>query len=596
MAQKAEQEQKSGKMASAVSIWEGIVQKYPRSTIAAKGLYRVGSIYLDQGQPERALQYFDYLLYTYPRWEGINSAQVERLRALWMLGKKKEAMKEATPLWQALSNQPDAQVRLSRFMADVYRNEKDTETAFEWLWAGFGVARTPEEQKTLAKATVDLLRDADEATLRKLQKKNPPDAMKVFLEFQLVQLEMKKGPSDAARERLRSLLAQNPTHPLVPEIQAALRGAPAPSTEATAQVNPNRVGCLVPLSGQYEKYGRMVLRGFGMALDDWRSEHGNQQVTLAVKDAQGEGEAAVKAFESLSRDEGVLAVLGPLGVQSAKVVAPVANKWGIPLLSLTQRDEDAVDNSFVVHIFLDNRDLVRSLVQYCRQRLGYTRFATLYPEDRYGQRLAKIFSEVVKEEGGELLASVAYKDKTTDFKEPLQKVMTLAKQNVPPSGVEETPFEALFVPDQVQTVSLIAPQMPYYNVIGATLIGTNLWGEAPLVQAGGAYVEQAIFATPFFAESNSPRVQSFKERYEALYHSPPSYLEAQAYDAMMLLLEARSSLRGSTVDRNSFLNALLQIRGYQGVTGEYSFTPEGKLNRDYLILQVQNGQLVQVSP
>ena len=596
LARKAEQEQKAGKIPAAITLWERIVQTYPNTKLAPKGLYTVGAIYLEQKQAERALGYFDYLIFTYPGWEGINLAKLGQLSANRMTGKKR-VEKDGLALWQAASGQPEVQVGLSRLMADVYKSQKDLETAFEWLWAGFNATKAPEDQKILAKQTIDLLNDADENATRKLFKKNPPEFMRVFLDYRLGQLEMQKGQADAARERFRTLLVQNPLHPLVPEIQSALRGAPAGVAAKTdLPLNANRVGCLIPLSGQYEKYGRLVLRGLGLAMEDWSKKHGGKQVTLAVKDAQAESEAAIKGFEQLAREEGVIAVIGPLGTQGAKAVSPHANKWGVPLLTLTQKDDEPSDNAFVVHVFLDNRELVRSLVHYCREKLGFTRFASLYPDDRYGQRLSKIFAEVVKEEGGELLASVPYKEKSTDFKDPIEKLMKVAKQNIPPTGVEVTPFEGLFVPDQVQTVSLLAPQLPYYNVVGATLLGTNLWGEAPLADAGGAYVEQALFATPFSAESDSQRVKAFRERYQENYSEAPSYLEAQAYDAMMLFLEAHSGLRGAAADRASLMRNLLQIHDYQGVTGTYSFSPEGDLKRDYLVFQVLNGQLVQVSP
>ena len=250
----------------------------------------------------------------------------------------------------------------------------------------------------------------------------------------------------------------------------------------------------------------------------------------------------------------------------------------------------------MVHVFLDNQALVQTLVRYCKEKLGFARFAVLYPDDRYGQNLSKIFSEVVKEAGGTLLASVPYKDKSTDFREPIEKLLNIAKKNSPPTGVETTPFDALFVPDQVQTVALIAPQLPYNNVVGVSLLGTNLWGEAPLVQAGGVYVERAVFATPFMADSQHPNVRAFQEKFEAKYNTPPSYLEAQAYDALRLFLQARDGSNQEAKDRASLLNNLLQIRDFEGVAGTYSFTARGQLDREYLLFQVVNGQLTPLNP
>jgi ABC-type branched-subunit amino acid transport system substrate-binding protein len=113
---------------------------------------------------------------------------------------------------------------------------------------------------------------------------------------------------------------------------------------------------------------------------------------------------------------------------------------------------------------------------------------------------------------------------------------------------------------------------------------------------GGIYVEQALYATPFFAESRAPAVEAFRENFHRLYQSTPSYLEAQAYDALMLLMLARSDLPAASIERLSLLNNLLRIRKYEGLTGTCSFTPEGNLERDYMVLQIVNGQTVQVYP
>ncbi len=591
---KAEQERTAGNLKGAISTLEGLAQTYPNNVIAARSLHKLGQIHLQSGQGERALRYIDYLLYMYPSWEGYRRAQVDQLKGWWMVGQKKQVFKEAVPLWEGSSGDQEAQLELAVFMADVYRSQGDKQTAFEWVMAGFTVARSPEEQKPLVLVGTELVKDMDEGEVRRLYKKNVTETMRVFLDFRLAQIEAQQMPKEAARERYRSILNQNPSHPLVPEIQAAMLGL-APG-EKSAPVNPDKVGCLIPLNGPHEKYGRMVLRGVDMALAEWNEKHAGNPVTLVAKDAPGDATQAARAFDSLVKEDAVLGIVGPLGSQTTKTVAPLADRWGVPLLTLTQKDEDMSANPYVINVFLDNAELVRTAVRYCREKLNATRFAALYPDDRYGQQLSKIFAEVVKAEGGTLLASVAYKGKSTDFQEPIEKLQSVAKQNIPPTGDDSTPFEVLFIPDQVQTVSLIAPQLLYHNVVGPTLLGTNLWGEAPLVEIGGAYVEHAVFATPFYAGLGAPRLRAFKEKYESLYNSPPSYLEAQAYDAMMLFLQARSMLRGKTVDRASLLQNLRQIRNFEGVAGTYSFTPTGEVTRGYTVLQVSNGQLVKVAP
>ena len=413
--QKAEQEKKSGKTVAAIATLERIAQAYPGNVIAPRALHRLGEIQLEQNNGERALKYIDYLLYTYPTWEGSGAAKVDRLRAYALLGKRKQVTKEAVPLWESTVGQPKTQLNLARLMADVYKSEGDTETAFEWLGAAFPLTHAPEEQRSLAQTTVGVLEDASESTVRKLYKKTSSDFMLVFLEYRLFQLAGKKSSAEESQQRIRELVKRYPSHPLAPELQAALRGGGGSGKVAGRGVEPalplniNKIGCLVPLNGPHEKYGRMVQRGLNMALEDWNKRNPNQTVNLVVKDAPTEGDGALKAFTALAKEEGVAAVIGPLGGQSVKALAPEADRLGVPMLALTQRDDDVPRNAYVLHVFLDNQDLVRSLVRYCRTKLGYTRFASLYPDDRYGQRLSKAFAEVVRQEGGNLVTSVATK-------------------------------------------------------------------------------------------------------------------------------------------------------------------------------------------
>jgi ABC-type branched-subunit amino acid transport system substrate-binding protein len=590
----AETAYRAGKIPNAISLWERIVQKFPSTAVAAQSLNRIGEIYLAQGQNEHAAQYFDYLIYAYPAWTGLPSAKLNRLRVMAQTGKKKQVMKEAVGLWESSADQPAVRFGLAELMIEIYGSENDIETAFDWSSSGFSVADTVEKKKELTGQTKQFLDNADEGTLKKLYKRNPSDFMKVFLDFRSAEIEIQKGHGDQGREQLKALVAQNPGHPLAGDLQAAIRGTKVAEAGAIP-FNPEKIGVMVPLNGPNAKYGEMVVRGLNMAVSDWGEAHSNEKVTLVIKDAGSESESVVRSFKELSGKEGVLAIVGPLGAQANKEVAPLANRDGIPLLSLTQKEDEAQDSSFVLHMFIDSRDLVRTLVHYCREKLKYERFACLFPDDRYGQKLSKIFAETVQEQGGNMIASASYKEKSTDFTESLQKLMTIAKKNVPVSVAQGTPFEALFIPDQVSVVSLIAPQLPYNNVVGATLLGTNLWSEAPLVQAGGVYVDQALFATGFFPESQNPKVSAFREKFASLYNSTPSYLEAQAYDALTMLLQARESSRGAT-DRNSLFQSLIEAKHFNGVTGTYSVNQKGDLERQYIILQVVNGSLSQVYP
>ncbi len=592
--QQAEKEKEAGNISGAIATWNRIAQTYPRNAIAARALHEAGRTSLQQEEPDRSLLYLDYLIYHYSAWEGIQSARLDQMRAWSMKGRNQQVLREANALWDAASEQPRVRVGLSELMARIHEDDGNTGTALDWLGAGFSSARSTEDKKSLTQATLKLLKTQHEEGLDRLHAINQNDFMQVFLDYRQLQLEMERTPSEETRGKLRALLQANPSHPLAEEIRLFLRSS---VMEKQYPVDAGRIGVLAPVSGPHAQYGQLMLRGLALASSQWNEQNPWDPVTLVIKDAQRGTTRPDAALRTLVQKDRVLATIGPLGTQEAKGASPAANELGVPLLTLAQREEDDTpDKTFVLHLLLDNKELVTALVEHCMERLGHRRFAVLYPEDRYGQRLAGVFSKVVQEMGGHLKASVPYKSDSTDFKGPIEQLLNTARRNAPASSIEATPFDALFIPDQVLSLSMIAPQLPFYNVVGVTLLGTNLWAEGPLVQAGGIYVEQAIFAAPFFMGSASPQVLSFREKYRDTYRDNPSYVGAQAYDALTLLLEARSRLHPSQMNRLDLMDQLLAIQNFEGVAGNYSFNAHGELNRQYKILQVLDSELVQVGP
>jgi branched-chain amino acid transport system substrate-binding protein len=626
MWQLGEQQLAAGKRNDAIITFEHLAQAYPANAIACRALGRVGRIYLDQGQPSKSLRYYQYLLSTYPQWEDADNAQVDWLRALWATGDKKAVFHQAPAIHQRMFK-TDAKLTLCLFIANCYAERHDVEAALDWLAAGFPSARTANERNNLNRSAKEILEKADSKTLHRLLSQNPSDYLRVFLEFRLAQLELANGQTTEARNRLLRLQSEAKNHPLAGDIRAALPGTlvaragaaipqpseakpsgrvepitpqpvprPAVQVDTSIPFNPNRIGCLVPINGQYAAYGRQVINGLSMAAEEYNQRHPDQPITIVTKDTQDDAETTRQSFQELTRNQGVLGIVGPLSSQCLLAVAEPANQLGVPLLTLTQPDESTADNPYVFHVFLDIRQMVKSLVQYCRTRLNYKNFAVLHPDDRYGQRLAKAFADEVQAAGGSLQASVSYSPSATEFQEPIQKLLKAAAQKASPtdSVSKGLPIDALFLPDQARTVSLLAPQLPHNNVVGVQLLGTNLWANPELVRMGGIYVEQAIFPTAYLPGSSDPKAQRFEERFKQMYQTTPSYLEAQAYDAMRMLLQAMEQTR-APLDRLAVVDALRQIKNFDGITGNVSFAATGQPERRYTIFQVQGGQIVPIT-
>ncbi len=220
-----------------------------------------------------------------------------------------------------------------------------------------------------------------------------------------------------------------------------------------------------------------------------------------------------------------------------------------------------------------------------------------------------MFAEEVKKLGGLVVEAAEYDPDKTDFRNQIipfigEDVNT--KYDDPP-GVElseeekrrrqlppETTFEALFIPDFAENVAMLLPQLTYYGVENVQLLGSNGWYSPELVRsAGERYVNGAVLVNGFFPHSNYPFVREFVERYYQKFEQDPSFIEAQAYDAANILFSLLSDPQVET--RADLLNALTQLRNYPGVTGATSFDLQGEVDKRLFLLQVKNGNFVQIN-
>lgn len=352
------------------------------------------------------------------------------------------------------------------------------------------------------------------------------------------------------------------------------------------------VGVLLPLSGRYATFGELVRRGMELALETHR-QSGSQAVRFLYRDTGANPELSALAVLELAEGERVMAIVGPLTAAAAQAAATQAQQLGVPLLALSQKEGLPETGDHVFRDSLTSRHQVRALVRYAVEERQLTSFAILSPENRLGREMAELFAGEVARRGGRIAARQSYAENATDFRRQIKLLKREDPQAPEPEPPRALPFEALFIPDAADRVGLIAPQLAYYGIEKLPLLGINGWNSPDLVRLAGRFVEGAVFVDGFYRNSPFPFVQAFVERYLEKYGEEPSILEAQGYDAagMLLTLLARPEIR----TREELRLALSRMRNYPGVTGSTSFSSQGDAEKVLFLLQVQDGNIVQIN-
>jgi branched-chain amino acid transport system substrate-binding protein len=359
------------------------------------------------------------------------------------------------------------------------------------------------------------------------------------------------------------------------------------------------IGCVLPLTGRYAAAGNRALEAVILATGVF-DPLVKSPLKLIIEDSKSQPETARAAVNKLAVQDGVICIIGPLSNAEAPEAAKEAQRFKIPIITLVQKDKITDIGDYVFRIYMTNSMQIRALVKYAIEYMDLKRCAVLYPSDNYGREMERLFRVEVQNQGADIQKSRSYEKNQTDFGEEIKdiagiKVPSLAgSENVNPEDVYKPiiDFDSIFIPDSPARLSMILPQLAFYNVRGVKLLGTSLWNTPDLLKAGSEYFEGAVFADGFSLNSFYPEANDFIDIFYTSYGREPDVMEALVYDATRIVadtikeydIETRDQLRGR----------LLRIRNYRGVTGRTSFSGMRDAQKDLFTLTVRDGRIIQI--
>ena len=592
-----------GQWPEALEAYKAFLEQYPEDKKSPLALHRVAEIALRSKEYGEALKILREIREEFPGYEGLPGVHYEIARCLYLLGDH-EASKEEALKWLNRFGRHEMREKVLYLLGEDFEALGDRLEAFRWwlLAEQEGISDLPLRtqvrerlEKIIAQSPIGALESmAEYAT-------GTDFAPKIFYRMAVLLLEDKdlEGAKEMAMALVRSTSEQawvSKGRDLLERIQAEM------------SVRPGVVGCLLPLSGPFAIYGEEVLRGIQLGMGLFGDPAQSGPVELAVRDTKGSPQVALEGLEELVQKEKVTALIGPLSSRTAVSVAEKAQEIGVPIITLTQKEGITEIGDMVFRNFLTPSREVDRILDATLTEMGLRRYALLYPDNTYGRFFMNLFWDRLQEMGGEVTGVETYDPEQTDFADQIKKMTGLFFRR-PPSLVRErramrppeqeeceiepekpepiVDFDAVFIPDNYQRVAMIAPQLLYHEVVDVLLMGTSLWQSPKLLELAGDYVQEALFTSGFFANPDDPEVMAFLNAYRADFDSTPGILAAIGYDTVRLVsrILSREGLR----TRRDFQEGLFECKGFSGVTGEISFSPQGEVETQPLLLTIAGG-------
>lgn len=599
----------------ALALYESLLGQPPSPAELEAVLFESGALHLAMGNPEAARPLYQRLLTERPTSAVAPQAAIHLLTIEQIAGRHESVIQTAAAL--PLTDYPSETIaNIQILVADTYQAMNRFAAAA--LAYHLAMARfAPPLPADLIEKRTRILEKTTAAQIQAVTRPPIDPDIQADLLLELARAQGGQERFEQAVETLTRFLHTFPDHRLTGEAQAL-----ADRYFARTVYDRFTIGCLLPLTGRYRVYGQRALAGIEMAFADFAATSDNRSIRLLIRDTASDPARAEAATAELA-DEHVAAIIGPMVTSPS--AAKIAQAREIPMITMTQKEDIADIGDYVFRHFLTPAMQVQALVSHAVKQLGTSRFAILYPDEKYGRKFMNLFWDQVISAGGQVVGAETYNPRHTDFADPIKKLAGLyypipadllpaepvdlnllaaepemgepAAAASEPEDTEPEPiidFEVLFIPDAPNKAGLIAPQLAYYDVKGVTLMGTNLWHSPQMIEMGGRYLQGALVPDSFFADSTTPAVQQFVRRFRQIHGEPPDFVTAVAYDSAQLLLKmvAEPHIRYQAMLRD----ALLKTRNHPGITGNTSFLPNGDVHKDLTILKIRGKRFRQVKP
>jgi ABC-type branched-subunit amino acid transport system substrate-binding protein len=629
--EKAEREAEAGRAETAEARYRDVLELFPESDAAPAALNGLAILKLDQSGCDAARLYDERLIDEFPNSPQAESARSRRDACAPDEGPEagpKSTLRQAFEAAQTDAEKKDVASRA----ADAALEAGDPLAAIRWLYEVRRLEEGPAQRDALDDEIRRLAREQLSARgIRALVEELSPDAfLYEELSFRLGLIQLHVGDAANARSTLETYLDAYPNGAFAARAQARLD-----ELAARENVQPGRLGVLLPLSGRHRSYGELALQAIRLALPE-----GESPVELVVRDTKSDAVESAEQAGALILEEGVVGILGPIFTYEARPAALEAQRLGVPLLTVSAAEDIARLGPFVFRNGVTNQVQMKALVAYVMDVLEMERFAILYPRHPYGEELLHLFWDEVEARRGEIRGVESYSlqettfspqvkslvarddiDRRTDYREALRECdeqpdsyrKARCKENVRKNLAPIIDFDGLFIPDYPRSLSMITAALAFEDVIveqdprrlrtiertlgrkvkPVTLLGASGWNSEKLIERADRNVENAIFTDGFFAGSDDPTTVEFVRRYRDAYERTPRlYPEALFYDSARIIRQVVEERR--PVTRDAFREGLRGVHDFDGVTGRTSFRNGTDAEKTVHILTIRDGQIAEL--
>ena len=341
-----------------------------------------------------------------------------------------------------------------------------------------------------------------------------------------------------------------------------------------------KFGFVTAYTGPGAAYGQAMKDGVDLAVEEINNNPNTKmKIDLKTYDTKLVKAEAINAVKKCIEQDKVLAIEGPMTSGEMFAAGPIAQQSKVVAFGTGATAPGITDiGDYIFRNAIPGKMAIPITVKKVQEKLGFKKVAILYSNNNdqmVGEN--KIYQELLKEMGLEIVATETFADKDTDFSAQLTKIQAANPDVIAVAGLYQ---EGALIVKKAREMGMTQP-----------ILANNGFNSPAYIQQAGEAANGTLVATPWNAESKSEKAQAFRKAFVAKYGHEPDQFAAQAYDAMYLMHQAAEK-SGTTTDRKKFRDTLAKIKDFEGATGKFQFDDHRDPKMDLAIMEAKDGKWV----
>jgi branched-chain amino acid transport system substrate-binding protein len=337
-----------------------------------------------------------------------------------------------------------------------------------------------------------------------------------------------------------------------------------------------RIGFTVPFTGASAAEGAYFIKAIKLALKQINQAGGvnGKKIDLIMEDTQSSNPGALAALQKSVEKDKVLALVGPVKSTQIMAMSDAIKSYAIPtMIGGTNASLTRKGNPWLFRVRPDDSIAAAAMIKYIKEDLKLTKVGILHDTDAFGTGGADLVQQYAKENGLTLAKREKYTTKDKDYTAQLLSLKNAGAQIMVVYGTN--PEDVAIIQRQYRQLG-----SPYKYLGSPSSAGRdclNLSKEAA----------EGLLAVVDYVPGQSKTSRKYAEDYRKEYKEEFDANSIWAYDGLNILVNA---IKKAGEDRKKIRETILATKGYKGVLGTFSFTPNGDGLSEVSVVQIERGK------